>query len=167
MEPETNNIIVLGAIKSGARNFAKIKKVTKIDPEELNKILEILEKRGFIQVKTKERFFGKKIEIFTTEKGDSEVDARIHELQQNWNNMVTLWKSKSKEELQKNIEDNKSFFPMMMFFGIIDMMMFTTMFSFIGASMTDYVPADQAIDGTDGAEGGDLDDGGFDIDIGF
>ena len=40
------------------------------------------------------------------------------------------------------MDDNRSFLPMMMFFGIMDMMMFSAMFSMIGASAGDYVPAD-------------------------
>ena len=46
MESEPKDLIVLGAIKSGAKTFDKIRKVAKIDPEELNSILEKLEKRG-------------------------------------------------------------------------------------------------------------------------
>ena len=41
----------------------KIKKITKIDPEELNSILEKLEQREFIEVVEKKGLFGKKVEI--------------------------------------------------------------------------------------------------------
>jgi hypothetical protein len=72
------------------------------------------------------------------------------------------------------MDDNKSILPMMFFFGIIDMIMFSTMIGFIGAQMSDYAPAEQVAEtegdtgdvGNDG--GGDaMSDGGFDIDIGF
>ena len=53
MEPESKDVIVLGAIKSGAKNFDKIRKITKIEPKELNEILERLEKRGLIGVQEK------------------------------------------------------------------------------------------------------------------
>ena len=39
MEEEPKDLIVLGAIRSGAKKFSKIVNVTKIKPEELNKIL--------------------------------------------------------------------------------------------------------------------------------
>jgi hypothetical protein len=39
MEEEPKDIIVLGAIKKGAKKFGKIRDKTGIDPEELNKIL--------------------------------------------------------------------------------------------------------------------------------
>jgi len=59
----------------------------------------------------------------------------------------------------------------MMMFGIVDMMMFSMMFSMIGTSMGSFIPAEdvQGIDEDVGNTGeSDLgDDGGFDIDIGF
>ena len=59
----------------------------------------------------------------------------------------------------------------MMMFGIVDMMMFSMMFSMIGTSMGSFIPAEdmQGMDEGVGNTGeSDLgDDGGFDIDIGF
>ncbi len=169
MEDVPKDIIVLGTIKSGVKKFEKICKVAKIEPEELEKILERLEKQNLIKVVEKKGWLGKKIEIHTTDKGDKEIENRIHELEGNWQQLVSIYKSGDKEKLNKLIEDQKGFFPMMMFFGIIDIMMFSMMFSLIGASMTDYVPAEQIPNDVEGgdADGGGMDDGGFDIDIGF
>ena len=171
METEPKDMIVLGTIKGGAKDFDKIRRVAKLEPEELNKILEKLEERGLIKVEEKKGWLGKKIEIKTTEKGDSEIEHRIHELESNWGEMVALYKSGDKNKLNQYMDDNKSILPMMMFFGIMDIMMFSMMFSMIGAQMNDYVPADQIPEGTDaGGEGdfsGDGDGGGFDFDIGF
>ncbi len=169
MEDVSKDIIVLGTIKSGVKKFEKICKVAKIEPEELEKVLERLEKQNLIKVVEKKGWLGKKIEIHTTDKGDKEIENRIHELEGNWQQLVSIYKSGDKEKLNKLIEDQKGFFPMMMFFGIIDIMMFSMMFSLIGASMTDYVPAEQIPNDVEGgdADGGGMDDGGFDIDIGF
>lgn len=167
MDPEPNDVIVLGAIKSGAKKFDKIRKVTKIDPEELNSILEKLEKRGLISVSEKKGLFGKKIEIFTTDKGNNELENRIHELEGKWQQMAVLYKSGDKAKLKQYMDDNKLTFRDMMFFGILDMMMFSMMFSMIGMNMTDYVPAEDMPADMDGGEGEDMGDGGFDIDIGF
>ena len=168
MESEPHDVMVLGAIKNGKKKFDKIQKATKINPEELNKILERLEKREFIRVETKKGFFGPKIEIDITEKGENEISERIHELEQHWDQMTMFWKSKDKEKFKQYMDDNRSIIPMMMFFGIIDMIMFSTMLSFMGAQMGDYVPADQIPEGVDGGDmDGGMDDGGFDIDIGF
>ena len=43
MEEVAKDLIVLGAINNGARQFKKISKVTKIKPEELNDVLEKLD----------------------------------------------------------------------------------------------------------------------------
>ena len=166
---EPKDLIVLGAIKNGIKKFDKITKTTKVEPEELNSILEKLEEKGFIQVQEKKGFLGKKIEITVTESGSNEVDQRVHELQEKWSTMSTLYKSGDKQKLKQYMDDNKSFLPMMMFFGVMDIMMFSMMFSMLGMSMGDYVPAESMPEGAgeEGMDGGDMDDGGFDFDVGF
>ena len=174
MEAEPKDIIVLGAIKNGIKKFDKIQKATQIQPEELNSILEQLENKGLIQVEEKKGWLGKKIEMTVTEKGSKEVDERVHELQSKWNQMSALYQSGDKEKLKQYMDNNRSFLPMMIFFGVMDMMMFSMMFSMMGMSMSEYVPpesmpegaADSAMD-DGGADSGGMDDGGFDIDIGF
>jgi len=178
VEEEPKDIIVLGAIKNGAKKFEKIQRVAQIDADELNSILEKLEKRGLITVEEKKGWFGKKVEIKTTEKGSKEVEERIHELQGKWDQMSLLYKSGDKQKLKQYMDDNKSILPMMMFFGVMDMIMFSMMFSMMGMMMTDYVPAesipsdaggDSSDSGSDGggSDGGGSDGGGFDFDVGF
>ena len=180
MEEEPKDIIVLGAIKNGAKKFEKIQRAAQIDADELNSILEKLEKRGLITVEEKKGWFGKKVEIKTTEKGSKEVEERIHELQGKWDQMSLLYKSGDKQKLKQYMDDNKSILPMMMFFGIMDMIMFSMMFSMMGMMMTDYVPAESIpndVGGTDGSgdgggsdgsgDGVGSDGGGFDFDVGF
>ena len=168
MESEPKDIVVLGAIKHGIKKFERIQKMTQIEPKELNLILEQLEKRGFIRVEEKKGWFGMKVEITTTEKGSNEVDERVHELQTKWNQMSILYKKGDKEKLKQEMENNKSIIPSMMFFGIMDMMMFSMMFSMMGMAMSDYVAPENMPDAADGGmDDGNMDDGGFDLDIGF
>jgi DNA-binding HxlR family transcriptional regulator len=87
VEPEPKELIVLGAIKNGITKFDKIKKTTQIEAKELNSILENLEKKKFITVLEKKGWFGTKIEIIATEKGINEVEQRVHELKEKWNQM--------------------------------------------------------------------------------
>ena len=170
---EPKDVIVLGAIKKGAKKFDKIQKMAQIDPDELNSILEKLEERKLIEVEEKKSWLGKKIEIKITEKGSKEVDERIHELQGKWDQMSMLYKSGDKQKLKEYMDDNKSILPMMMFFGIMDMMMFSMMFSMMGMMMTDYVPAESIPSdmggeaSSDGGFDGGSDGGGFDFDVGF
>ena len=167
MDEEPKDVIVLGIIKSGIKSFYKISKMAKVPPEELNQILEKLESKEFISVKEKKGLFGKKVEIFTTQKGAKELEHRIHELEGKWNQMTQLYKSGDKQQLKKYMDENKISFKEMMFFGVLDMMMFSMMFSMIGMSMGSFfspedMPEDMS-DGADAASGGD----DFDFDIGF
>ena len=147
LEPKT--IIVLGAIKHGINKFERIQKITQIKAEELNTILEKLESSKLIQVIEKKGLLGNKIEIIVTDGGSTKVDEQIHELQSKWNQMSILYKTKDKENLKQSMEDNKLFFPTMIFFGVMDMMMFSMMFSMIGIAMSSYVPVENMPDGVD------------------
>ena len=168
MDSEPKYIIVLGAIKHGIKKFDKIQKMTQIESKELNSILEQLESQGFIQTEEKKGWFGTKIEITTTEKGSKEVDERVHELQTKWNQMSVLYKTGDKEKLKQEMDDNKSIIPSMMFFGVMDKMMFSMMFSMMAIPMSDYVSSENMPDtGDTGMDDGSADDGGFDFDIGF
>ena len=97
---------------------------------------------------------------------------RIHELETKWNDMQDAYQSGDKQKLQQIMKNEKSFLPTMMFFGIIDIMMFSMMFSMMGMAMSSYIPAedmsqfDNGAD-ADGLDESGMDDGGFDIDIGF
>lgn len=96
--------------------------------------------------------------------------------------MTEVWKSGDKERLQQSINRNRPSFPAMMFMGIMDVMMFSSMMSFMGLAMSIFMPdismynsppADTGNDGGDTGHdvgGGDLghsdfghDFGGFDI----
>jgi len=179
MEQEPKDLIVLEAINKGAKKFDKIEKLTKITGKELDDILGNLDKKGLITMVEKKGFFSTKKEIILTEKGQRELQERKFELQKNWDHMVTMWKGGDKQKLQQYMDNNKSFLPTMMFLGIMDIIMFSTMMSFMGMAMSSYIPEaqmpDQMDSGTDassdtGDAGSDMggDGGGaFDIDIGF
>ena len=167
MNEIAKDLIVLDAISNEINQFDKIVKVTKIEPGEINNILKKLEERKLINVQEKKGWLSKKIELQPTEKGNNEVKERIHELEEKWENMKNVYEFNDKQKLQQIMKDEKSFLPTMMFFGIIDMMMFSMM----GIAMSSYMPTDD-MSRFDDAENEDLDnsnmdDGGFDIDIGF
>ena len=168
MEQEPKEIIVLGAIKHGIKKFDKIQKITQIKPKELNLILEQLEKSGFIKVEEEKGWLGNKIEIVVTQKGSTKVGEQIQKLQTKWNQMSLLYKTGNKEKMKQSMDENKSFFPTMIFFGVMDMMMFSMMFSMMGMAMTDYVPGENIPEG-EGMDVGDTgtNDDGFDFDVGF
>ena len=165
MESEPKDVIVLGSIRRGKKKFSDIQNETKISPEELNSILEELENRKFIRVEESKGWFGKKIELKITEDGSNELDRKIIEIQDKWKEMQLIYESGDKQKLQQKMEENKSFLPTMMFFGVMDMMMFSMMFSMMGIGMSDYVSQENMPEGDMG--NGDMGDEGYDFDIGF
>ena len=170
MEKEPKDVIVLGSIRRGKKKFSNIQNEIKITAEELNSILEDLENKGYIIVEEKKGWFGKKIELKITEKGSNELDKKIIEIQSKWKEMQSIYETGDKQKLQQKMEENKSILPTMMFFGIMDMMMFSMMFSMMGIGMSDYMSQENMADaGMDdaGMDDAGMDDGGFDFDIGF
>ena len=165
MESEPKDVIVLGSIRRGKKKFSNIQNETKISPEELNSILEELENRKFIRVEESKGWFGKKIELKITEDGSNELDRKIIEIQDKWKEMQLIYESGDKQKLQQKMEENKSFLPTMMFFGVMDMMMFSMMFSMMGIGMSDYVSQENMPEEDMGDES--MGDEGYDFDIGF
>jgi len=165
MESEPKDVIVLGSIRRGKKKFSNIQNETKISPEELNLILEELENRKFIRVEESKGWFGKKIELKITEDGSNELDRKIIEIQDKWKEMQLIYESGDKQKLQQKMEENKSFLPTMMFFGVMDMMMFSMMFSMMGIGMADYVSQENMPEEDMGDES--MGDEGYDFDIGF
>ena len=165
MESEPKDVIVLGSIRRGKKKFLDIQNETNISPEELNLILEELENRKFIRVEESKGWFGKKIELKITEDGSNELDRKIIEIQDKWKEMQLIYESGDKQKLQQKMEENKSFLPTMMFFGVMDMMMFSMMFSMMGIGMSNYVSQENMPDENMGDE--NMGDEGYDFDIGF
>ena len=171
MDEENKETVVLGAISRGVTKFDKISQETNVEPKDLEAILQKLENSGLIKVDEKKGLLGTKIEINPTEDGYREFERQLKILQEKWNQLENTYKSGNKQELEQKLKEDKSFLPSMMMFGIIDMMMFSMMFSMIGASMGSFIPAEDMGGMDDTAEdmgGSDVgNDGGFDIDIGF
>ena len=68
-KPPTKNMLVLGELNRGTKTFEKIQKNTGFTSEELDAILENLEKNDLLQISQKQGMFGNKIELYPTEKG--------------------------------------------------------------------------------------------------
>ena len=171
MDEENKETVVLGMISRGHSKFDRISQEAKIEPKELELILQKLESSGLIKVEEKKGWLGTKIDIKPTEDGYREFEHQLKILQDKWNSLENTYKSGNKQELEKKLKEDKSFLPSMMMFGIIDIMMFSMMFSMIGASMGSFIPAEDMQgmdDGSEDMDGSDMgDDGGYDIDIGF
>ncbi len=74
-KPESKDMMVLGQINRGYKTFGEVRKTTGLDSEELNSILEDLEKRGLMRVEQTKGLLGIKVELLPTEKGYREYDS--------------------------------------------------------------------------------------------
>ena len=71
-KPPTKNMLVLGELNRGTKTFDNVQKNTGLTTEELDLILEDLEKKGLLKVHQKQGMFGTKIELYPTDKGMKE-----------------------------------------------------------------------------------------------
>lgn len=69
LKPKSIDMLVLGELNHGTKNFDTIQKKLGIDNETLNSILEDLENQGLMRVEQKQGFLGPKIELYPTEEG--------------------------------------------------------------------------------------------------
>ena len=74
-KPESKDMMVLGQINRGYKTFGEISKTTGLNSEEINSILDDLEKRGLMKVEQKKGLAGIKVELLPTEKGYREYDS--------------------------------------------------------------------------------------------
>ena len=74
-KPESKEMMVLGQINRGYKTFSEVRKKTGFDSEELNSILEDLEKRGLMKIQKKNGLLGIKVELLPTEKGYLQYDS--------------------------------------------------------------------------------------------
>ncbi len=74
-KPETKDMLVLGELNRGVRNFEKLQKITGLKRDKLVSILDDLEKKGLMRVEQKSSLTGTKIELYVTDKGFREYYA--------------------------------------------------------------------------------------------
>ena len=71
-QPKSKNDLVLGTLNRGSKSFESIQKNTGLDGQDLETILEDLEKNGLLKVVHKQGMFGPKTELHPTDKGFKE-----------------------------------------------------------------------------------------------
>ena len=71
-KPQTKNMLVLGELHRGVKQFENIQKNTGLTTEELDSILEDLENNGLMKAHQKSGLFGMKTELIPTDKGFKE-----------------------------------------------------------------------------------------------
>ena len=69
MKPPSLQMLVLGELNRGTKNFDAIQKNLGIDSKTLDKTLQNLEEQGMMEVQNKQGLLGPKIELTLTDKG--------------------------------------------------------------------------------------------------
>jgi hypothetical protein len=147
VDESPNHFIVLDAISRGINNVEKITRATKLPKTEVESIVNDLLTQRLIAKNEKKGFlFGKKkVEMGITEIGIKLLNAKKQELEQKRQQMQHSFDNGDGTQLQSYMEANRMWIPMMLFSGIMDMMLFTSMMSFMGLGMN---PMESAMTGS-------------------
>src|SRR5919198_6471538 len=142
-----NHFMVLDAISRGITSVDKISSATKLQKEEVDLIVNDLFTQR-LTVKTEKKSFllrRKKLELGITDIGMKLLNAKKQELEQKKQQMQQSYNSGDGTQLQSYMDANRVWMPMMLFSGIMDMMFFTSMMSFMGLGIS---PIENAIMGS-------------------
>src|SRR5215467_7276363 len=148
IDKSPNHFMVLDAISKGLTNVDKIARATKLDNDEVQSIVsDLLTQRLIVKVERKGFIFGKKkVELRITQIGSKLLNVKKQELDQIRQQMQESYDNGDGTQLQSYMDANRMWMPMMLFSGIMDMMFFTSMMSFMGLRIN---PMESAIIGSD------------------
>ena len=132
-----NHFMVLDAVSRGINDVDKIARATKLSKGEIELIVnDLLTQRLIINTEKKGFLFGrKKVQIAITEIGIKLLNVKKQELEQKRKQMQQSYDNGDGTQLQSDVDANRMWIPMMLFSGIMDMMFFTSMMSFMGLAM--------------------------------
>jgi hypothetical protein len=128
--------MVLDAISRGMKTAEKIRKVTKLDKSEVELILNDLVVQRLVVRREKKGFFRNKTELSISETGQSLLESKKRELQQRANDIEQACGNGNTSQLQSFMEADRAWIPMMLFSGLINVLFFTSMMSFMGMAMS-------------------------------
>jgi hypothetical protein len=148
-----NHFIVLDAISRGIADVDKISRATKLHKEEVGLIInDLLTQRLIVKTEKKGLIFRKKkLELGITDVGMKLLNAKKQDLEQKKQQMLQSYNNGDGTQLQSYMDANRMWMPMMLFSGIMDMMFFTSMMSFMGLGIN---PMENAMMGSENGGGG-------------
>ena len=159
-----NHFIVLDAIARGLKNIDKISKATRLSREEVELIVNdlSLQRLAFREEKKRRFFGGSKLEVKVTETGLRMLHSKKQELQQQAEQLKQWNKNGNTAQLQSymNSNNNRSWVPFMIFSGIMDILFFTSMMSFMGMALNPMESQMASDSGGGGAETDSSTEGG-------
>ena len=171
--------MVLDAISRGMKKIDSIAKVTKLSKDEVELILNDLKTQRLLTVDIKKGFFGnRKTEFYLSDVGSRILNTKKEELSNKSRQLEQLYETGNRGQIQSFMDSNRMWIPMMLFSGVMNMVFFASMMSFMGMAMNPAESAHtegQAGDSADSADasasdpgdagsdsGGGVGDSGFD-----
>ena len=147
VEQSPPHFMVLDAIARGTKSADKISKATKISKSEVDCIVsDLVTQRLAVQSEKKGFLGGKKVELGITETGQKLLNAKKAELQEQAAQVQQWYQNGNTAALQNYVDNNRAWIPMMMFSGIMNVMFFMSMMSFMDMALS---PAESSFAGTD------------------
>jgi hypothetical protein len=138
-----NHFMVLDAVSRGMKKIDSISKVTKLSKDEVELIVNDLVAQKILIKNEKKGFFGnKKIELDIADTGIKILNTKKQELSEKSERLQQLYETGDKSQVQSFMDSNRMWIPMMLFSGIMNMMFFASMMSFMGMAMN---PAESAV----------------------
>ena len=138
-----SHFMVLEAIARGIDSIDKISNAVRKNKDEVSSIVNDLVIQRLATMVEKRRFFGgKKVKITITETGKSLLGIKHEELKQNKQKLEQLYESGDKQQLQTYMDSNRMWMPYMLFSGLMNVLFFTSMLSFMGMTMS---PSESAV----------------------
>ncbi len=138
-----SHFMVLEAIARGIDSIDKISNAVRKNKDEVSSIVNDLVIQRLATIVEKRRFFGgKKVKITITETGKSLLGIKHEELKQNKQKLEQLYESGDKQQLQTYMDSNRMWMPYMLFSGLMNVLFFTSMISFMGMTMS---PSESAV----------------------
>lgn len=143
-----SHFMVLDAVARGMRTADKISKVTRLDKSEVEMALDDLAVQRLVVKMQKKGFFRKKTEFVINETGQRLLDSKKRELEQKAKDIEQAYGKGNTAQLQSFIEADRAWIPMMLFSGLLNVMFFSSMMSFMGVAMN---PQESSLAGNAGS----------------
>jgi hypothetical protein len=137
-----NHFMVLDAISRGMKKADGIANVTKLSKDEVELIVNDLNAQKLITMDVKKGFFGnKKTELYISETGLRMLSSKKQDLSNKSQHLQQLYDTGERGQMQSFMDSNRMWIPMMLFSGIMSVMFFASMISFMEMAMN---PAESA-----------------------
>jgi hypothetical protein len=119
MNFQVDDMKVLGAVEGGGRTIKNVKETSKLDKDEVEKILEFLIKSQLIEAVEGKGIWGQTQYYFnTTDEGSQKVKEYIEYLK---DKIILFVTDGQRDELDEYMKENKFLVNMMLFFKIVNL----------------------------------------------